>query len=93
MIFMSGPSRMARIVRTHYTRRTVRGKRDGAAKSSARQPLTARWSNSLEPAGLYEARDLAPTKGVLHDHLGLGERVLADTVFPDGAAARPRQGW
>jgi uncharacterized protein (DUF1501 family) len=53
----------------------------------------------LKPANLYEARDLAPTtdlraviKGVLHDHLGLGEPVLAQTVFPDSAALKPMQG-
>ena len=53
----------------------------------------------LKPANLYQARDLAPTtdlraalKGVLHDHLGLGERVLADNVFPDSAAAKPMKG-
>ena len=54
---------------------------------------------SLKPASLYESRDLAPTtdlrtvfKGVLHDHLGIAERVLAESVFPDSAAARPMQG-
>jgi uncharacterized protein (DUF1501 family) len=54
---------------------------------------------SLKPASLYEGRDLAPTtdlravvKGVLADHLGLGERVLAQRVFPDSAAAKPMQG-
>jgi uncharacterized protein (DUF1501 family) len=54
---------------------------------------------SLKPASLYEGRDLKPTtdlraviKGVLADHLGLGERVLAETVFPDSAAARPMKG-
>ena len=31
-------------------------------------------------------------KGVLRDHLGIGERVLAQTVFPDSAAARPMKG-
>jgi uncharacterized protein (DUF1501 family) len=53
----------------------------------------------LKPASLYEGRDLAPTtdlraviKGVMHDHLGLSERVLAQTVFPDSAAAKPMQG-
>ena len=53
----------------------------------------------LRPADLYEARDLAPTtdlravlKGVLHDHLGLSERVLADSVFPDSARVRPAKG-
>ena len=53
----------------------------------------------LKPAGLYEGRDLAPTtdlravlKGVLRDHLGLAERVLAQTVFPDSAPAKAMQG-
>jgi uncharacterized protein (DUF1501 family) len=54
---------------------------------------------SLKPAALYEGRDLKPTadlraviKGVLTDHLGIGERVLAETVFPDSAAAKPMRG-
>ena len=54
---------------------------------------------SLKPASLYEGRDLAPTtdlrtvfKGVLHDHLGIAERVLAESVFPDSALAKPMQG-
>ena len=53
----------------------------------------------LKPANLYQARDLAATtdlraviKGVLHDQFGLGERVLADTVFPDSAPAKPMKG-
>ena len=53
----------------------------------------------LTPANLYEGRDLAPTtdlrvviKGVLRDHLGLGEKALAETVFPDSAAAKPMTG-
>jgi uncharacterized protein (DUF1501 family) len=53
----------------------------------------------LKLANLYEARDLAPTtdlravlKGVLRDHLGLGERALAETVFPDSAAVKPMAG-
>jgi uncharacterized protein (DUF1501 family) len=53
----------------------------------------------LTPASLYEGRDLAPTtdlraviKGVLRDHLGLGERVLAETVFPNSPAAKPMKG-
>ena len=43
----------------------------------------------LKPASLYEGRDLAPTtdlraviKGVLRDHLGLAERVLARNRVP-----------
>jgi len=54
---------------------------------------------TLKPASLYEGRDLKPTtdlraviKGVLTDHLGIGERALAETVFPDSAAARPMKG-
>ncbi len=53
----------------------------------------------LKAANLYEGRDLKPTtdlraviKGVLRDHLGLGERVLAETVFPDSAGTRAAQG-
>ena len=54
---------------------------------------------TLKPASLYEGRDLAPTtdlraviKGVLSDHLGMAERVLAARVFPDSTAAKPMQG-
>ncbi|MGQ0686358.1 DUF1501 domain-containing protein [Bradyrhizobium sp.] len=53
----------------------------------------------LKPASLYQGRDLAPTtdlravfKGVLHDHLGIGESVLAQTVFPDSGTAKPMKG-
>jgi uncharacterized protein (DUF1501 family) len=53
----------------------------------------------LKPANLYQGRDLAPTadlravfKGVLHDHLGVSERVLADAVFPDSAQVRAMKG-
>jgi len=60
--------------------------------------VIANWP-SLRPASLYEGRDLAPTtdlrvviKGVLADHLGLSERMLAETVFPDSATARPMKG-
>ena len=31
-------------------------------------------------------------RNTLADHLGLSERVLAETVFPDSAAARPMKG-
>ena len=34
----------------------------------------------------------AVIKGVLRDHLGIADRVPADTVFPDSAAAKPMQG-
>ena len=53
----------------------------------------------LKPANLYQARDLAPTtdlraalKGILHDHLGLADRVLAENVFPDSAQVKPMKG-
>jgi uncharacterized protein (DUF1501 family) len=53
----------------------------------------------LKAASLYEGRDLAPTtdlraafKGVLHDHLGVAERVLAETVFPDSAPVKAIKG-
>ncbi len=60
--------------------------------------VIADWP-SLKPASLYQNRDLAATtdlrgviKGVLADHLGLSERVLAQSVFPDSAAAKPMKG-
>ncbi|MCJ9706252.1 DUF1501 domain-containing protein, partial [Bradyrhizobium sp. SHOUNA76] len=53
----------------------------------------------LKLANLHEGRDLRPTtdlrsviKGVLQDQFGLSDRVLAETVFPDSAAARPMKG-
>jgi uncharacterized protein (DUF1501 family) len=60
--------------------------------------VIADWP-SLKAASLYEGRDLAPTtdlraviKGVLADHLGLSERVLADAVFPGSATVKPMKG-
>jgi uncharacterized protein (DUF1501 family) len=60
--------------------------------------VIADWPG-LKQASLYEGRDLAPTtdlraviKGVLHDHLGLSERVLAATVFPDSAGVKAMRG-
>jgi uncharacterized protein (DUF1501 family) len=60
--------------------------------------VIADWPG-LKPANLYEGRDLAPTadlraviKGVLRDHLGVSERVLAEAVFPDSGAVKPMQG-
>jgi uncharacterized protein (DUF1501 family) len=53
----------------------------------------------LKTANLYQARDLKPTtdlrgvlKGLLQDHLGLGERVLAEKIFPDSGSVRPLRG-
>ena len=60
--------------------------------------VIADWPG-LKPANLYEGRDLAPTcdlraalKGVLRDHLGVNEGVLAKAVFPDSAQVKPMQG-
>jgi uncharacterized protein (DUF1501 family) len=60
--------------------------------------VIADWPG-LSAGRLYEARDLAATtdlraifKGVLHDHLGIGERVLADSVFPDSGMVKPAKG-
>jgi len=60
--------------------------------------VIADWPG-LAAANLYDGRDLKPTtdlrgvlKGVLRDHLGLSERVLAASVFPDSAAVKPAAG-
>jgi uncharacterized protein (DUF1501 family) len=60
--------------------------------------VIADWPG-LKTANLYEGRDLAPTtdlraalKGILRDHLGISESVLAKTVFPDSMQVRPMQG-
>ncbi|WP_411194467.1 MULTISPECIES: DUF1501 domain-containing protein [Rhodopseudomonas] len=60
--------------------------------------VIADWPG-LKQTQLYQARDLAPTtdlraviKGLLHDHLGIGERVLADRVLPDSALVKPMRG-
>ncbi len=60
--------------------------------------VIADWPGLRGP-DLYENRDLKPTtdlraalKGLLHDHLGLGGRVLADSVFPDSGAVKPMAG-
>ena len=60
--------------------------------------VIADWPG-LKPAQLYQKRDLAPTtdlravlKGVLRDHVGLPQGVLASAVFPDSHAVRPLDG-
>lgn len=57
--------------------------------------VIADWPG-LAPHNLYQGRDLAPTldlravlKGLLADHLQVPPRTLAQSVFPDSAAARP----
>ena len=51
---------------------------------------------TLQPARLFEDRDLAPTldvrqvfKGVLRDHLGVEPAALETRVFPDSRTAPP----
>ena len=60
--------------------------------------VIADWPG-LKVGNLYEGRDLAPTtdlraalKGILRDHLGISETVLARNVFPDSAQVKPMQG-
>jgi len=60
--------------------------------------VIADWPG-LANGKLYEGRDLAPTmdlravlKGVLHDHIGINERALAERVFPDSGMVKPMKG-
>lgn len=60
--------------------------------------ILADWPG-LREADLHEGRDLKPTtdlravlKGVLKDHLGLSERILATDIFPDSIGVRPIAG-
>jgi uncharacterized protein (DUF1501 family) len=60
--------------------------------------VIADWPG-LKESDLYEKRDLKPTtdlravlKGVLKDHLRVGDRVLAADVFPGSEAAAPMAG-
>jgi len=60
--------------------------------------VVADWP-SLRPERLYEGRDLYPTadlrgvlKGLLADSFGLSPKTLAETIFPESAAAAPMKG-
>ena len=60
--------------------------------------VIADWPG-LRSDQLLEDRDLAPTtdlravlKGVLRDHLGLSDRVLATDIFPESLGIRPLDG-
>jgi len=60
--------------------------------------VLADWPG-LAPGALYQGRDLKPTrdlravlKGVLHDHLQVGDRGLDADVFPGSGAVRREQG-
>ena len=60
--------------------------------------VLGRWPG-LGRSDLLEGRDLRPMtayeslfKGVLHDHLGIGEAVLEKRIFPDSRPLRPLTG-
>jgi uncharacterized protein (DUF1501 family) len=60
--------------------------------------VVADWPG-LKLAKLHDGRDLRPTtdlravlKGLLKDHLRVGDVVLATKVFPDSAAVKPMAG-
>ena len=60
--------------------------------------VIADWPG-LADAKLYQDRDLAPTndvravfKGILRDHVGLDEKLLASEVFPASAQVKPLGG-
>jgi uncharacterized protein (DUF1501 family) len=60
--------------------------------------VIADWPG-LKEADLHDNRDLKATtdlravlKSVLKDHLRVPDRALAETIFPDSAAARPLEG-
>jgi uncharacterized protein (DUF1501 family) len=60
--------------------------------------VVADWPG-LKDADLYQRRDLKPTadlravlKGLLKDHLGVSEPVLAAQVFPDSGDVPPMPG-
>ena len=87
--------RTARINGTDHASGTIALLAGGAVKGGR---VIADWPG-LKVANLYEGRDLAPTtdlravlKGILRDHLGIGETVLAKNVFPDSAQVKPMQG-
>jgi uncharacterized protein (DUF1501 family) len=60
--------------------------------------VIADWPG-LKEANLYEGRDLKPTtdlravlKGLLRDHVRVGDKALAGAVFPDSGAMKPMDG-
>jgi uncharacterized protein (DUF1501 family) len=60
--------------------------------------VLANWPG-LKEADLYEKRDLRPTtdlrsvlKGLLREHLRVGDSALEAAVFPDSRGARPTEG-
>ncbi len=60
--------------------------------------VIADWPG-LGQSSLYEGRDLKPTtdlrailKGLLHEHLEVNKRILANTIFPDSSNVRSLAG-
>jgi uncharacterized protein (DUF1501 family) len=60
--------------------------------------VIADWPG-LKEANLHDGRDLKPTtdlravlKGLLTDHVGVGDKALAAAVFPDSNAIKPMAG-
>lgn len=60
--------------------------------------VLAEWPG-LSDGALHQGRDLKPTrdlrsvlKGVMRDHLGLGDRILADKVFPSSGSIAASDG-
>jgi uncharacterized protein (DUF1501 family) len=60
--------------------------------------VIADWPGVKE-ANLYQGRDLKPTtdlravlKGLLRDHVRVGDKALASAVFPDSGAVKPMDG-
>lgn len=67
----------------------------GAVKGGG---VIADWPGLAERS-LFDGRDLMPTtdlravlKGIAREHLGVGERELAEIVFPESANSRPLSG-
>ena len=76
----------------HRHRRAV-GRRRGEGRPRHRRLAGPEAGEPLRgPRSRADHRLRAVIKGVLHDHLGLSERVLAETVFPDSAGVKPMKG-
>ena len=64
-----------------------------------RSPLPQQGADWPGLKQLHDGRDLKPTtdlravlKGVLRDHLRVGDNALAAKVFPDSGAVKPMAG-
>jgi len=72
--------------------------RRGRGGTVAGGRVIADWPG-LRTERLYQGRDLYPTadlrgvlKGVLVDQFGLGQKTLAEAIFPDTARITPMKG-